>query len=65
LLVSLQVLLGILSVISSTRIIPNRWGLFEWMAQVHQLVAILLLLSLVGMLYLVRAGPKTGNIPVI
>jgi cytochrome c oxidase assembly protein subunit 15 len=60
-LVFLQVVLGILSVISSPRIIPNHWGLFEWMAQLHQLVAMLLLLSLVGMLYLVRPARKQAT----
>lgn len=54
LIVLLQVLLGILSVLTSTSIIPNRWGNFEWMAQLHQLVAMCLLLSLVWFLYLVR-----------
>ncbi len=53
-IVCLQVILGILSVITSTHIVPNRWGIFEWMAQWHQLIAMLLLLSLVGMLYLLR-----------
>lgn len=54
-IVCLQVLLGILSVFTSVHIVPNKWGLFEWMAQLHQLVAMLLLLSLVWMLYLVRS----------
>jgi cytochrome c oxidase assembly protein subunit 15 len=53
-LVSLQVLLGILSVLTSTRIVPNRWGTFEWMAQLHQITGMLLLLSLVAMLFLTR-----------
>jgi heme a synthase len=53
-IVCLQVLLGILSVLTSIKIVPNKWGPFEWMAQLHQLVAMLLLLSLVWMLYLVR-----------
>lgn len=53
-LVSLQVLLGILTVLSSTGIIPGVWGIFEWMAQLHQLVAMLLLLSLIQLLYLIR-----------
>ena len=51
-LVLVQVLLGILSVLYSTTIIPGQWGIFEWMAQLHQLVAMLLLLSLVLLLYL-------------
>jgi len=54
LLVCLQVVLGVLSVLTSTHIVPNKWGIFEWMAQGHQLIAMLLLLSLVGMLYLTR-----------
>ncbi|MBC6491928.1 COX15/CtaA family protein [Flavihumibacter stibioxidans] len=51
-LVVIQVLLGILSVLTSTGIVPNVWGNFEWMAQLHQLVAMFLVLSLVFMLYL-------------
>lgn len=51
-LVVIQVLLGILSVLTSTGIVPNVWGSFEWMAQLHQLVAMFLVLSLVFMLYL-------------
>ena len=54
LLVTLQVLLGIFSVVTSLKIIPNKWGVFEWMAQLHQLVAMLLLLSLIWILYIVR-----------
>ena len=53
-LVILQVVLGIASVLTSPQIIPNRWGLFEWMAQLHQLVGMFLLLSFIWILYLVR-----------
>jgi cytochrome c oxidase assembly protein subunit 15 len=53
-LVTLQVILGIYSVLTSTRIVPNRWGTFEWMAQLHQITGMLLLLSLVAMLFLTR-----------
>lgn len=53
-LISIQLALGILSVLSSTSIIPNKWGLFEWMAQLHQLVAMGLLLAQVWLLYIVR-----------
>jgi len=60
-IVSLQVLLGVLSVITSVHIAPNKWGIFEWMAQVHQLVAMLLLLALVWMLYLVRNKQLTNS----
>lgn len=54
LLVLIQVLLGIFSVLTSIKIIPGQWGVFEWMAQLHQLVAMLLLLSLVWIVYLTR-----------
>lgn len=50
----LQVLLGIVSILTSPQIIPNHWGTFEWMAQLHQLTGMCLLLSLVWVLYLVR-----------
>jgi cytochrome c oxidase assembly protein subunit 15 len=53
-LVTLQVLLGILSVLTSTSIIPNHWGTFDWLAQLHQITGMLLLLSLVAMLFLTR-----------
>lgn len=51
----IQVALGVFSVLSSLQIVPNQWGLFEWMAQLHQLVAMFLLLSLVWVLYMVRS----------
>ena len=49
-----QVLLGIASLLTSTGIIPGHWGVFEWMAELHQLVGMLLLLLLVWMLFIVR-----------
>lgn len=53
-LIILQMVLGIIAVLTSPTIIPNRWGTFEWMAQLHQLVAMFLLLSFVWLLYIVR-----------
>ncbi|HUQ96717.1 MAG TPA: COX15/CtaA family protein, partial [Chitinophagaceae bacterium] len=53
-LVSVQVFLGIMAVLKSYKAIPQGWGLFEWMAQLHQVVGILLLLSMVLVLYLLR-----------
>lgn len=52
--VLLQVLLGIITVLTSLQIAPGKWGVFEWMAQLHQLTGMLLLLSLVWMLFIVR-----------
>jgi len=53
-LVLVQVLLGICTVMISPRIVPNKWGLFETFAEVHQLVAMFLLMSLVVQLYLIE-----------
>jgi cytochrome c oxidase assembly protein subunit 15 len=53
-LVLLQTTLGIFSVLVSVHIVPNRWGVFEWLAFFHQLVAMLLLLSLIANLYLLK-----------
>jgi heme a synthase len=55
LLVCVQIILGIFSVLTSVRIIPNHWGIFEWMAQLHQLFAMFLLLSLIWMVYLLKS----------
>jgi cytochrome c oxidase assembly protein subunit 15 len=52
LLVLVQVTLGILSVLLSPGIVANHWGAFEWMAELHQVTGMLLLLSLIAMLYL-------------
>ncbi|HLF46398.1 MAG TPA: COX15/CtaA family protein, partial [Chitinophagaceae bacterium] len=54
-LVLLQAVLGIFSVLTSIKIVPNHWGVFEWMAQLHQLTAMLLLLSLVCAAYLLKS----------
>lgn len=50
-LVLLQVLLGILTILSSIHIVPGTWGSFEWLAQTHQLVGMLLLLSVINIIY--------------
>ncbi len=52
-IVTLQVVLGIASVLFSLQIVPRTWGSFEWAAQLHQLVAMFLLMSLVWVQYLV------------
>ena len=49
-----QAVLGIVTVVTSSAIVPGYWGLFEWMAQLHQLTGMLLLLSVVWMLFIVR-----------
>jgi heme a synthase len=54
--VAWQTILGILTVLSSTGIRPYRWNEFEWLAQLHQLTAIFLLISLIHLLYLIRGS---------
>ena len=54
-LVFIQVLLGIFTVITSLQIVPNQWGTYEWMAQLHQAVAMFLLLALVSIAFVVRS----------
>jgi len=53
-LVVIQVLLGIFTVLCSPHIIPNKWGIFETLAELHQLVAMFLLMAIVLQLYIVR-----------
>ena len=57
-LILLQAFLGILSVITSLKIIPNKWGIFEWMAQLHQLGGLCLLLCMIFMLFITKPSPK-------
>lgn len=58
-LTGIQVLLGIFSILTSTGIIPGQWGVFEWMAQLHQLTGMCLLLSLAFTLFVIRAKRNT------
>jgi len=59
--VLLQVLLGVFSVLTSKHIIPGTWGNFEWMAQLHQLVGMLLLLSVVNIIYATKSIRDTAQ----
>lgn len=47
LLVLVQIVLGIATVLTSLKKVQQRWGVFEWNAQLHQATAMLLLLSLI------------------
>jgi len=49
-----QLMLGIFTVLSSVKIRPAKWNIFEWLAQLHQLIAILLLLSLIAALFFLQ-----------
>ena len=53
LLVTVQILLGISSLLTSPGIIAHQWVTFDWLALFHQTTGLLFLLTMVGMLYLV------------
>lgn len=53
-LVLMQVVLGILAVLNSPGIRPAKFGTFEWLAQLHQLTGMLLLLNFVAVVYLLK-----------
>ncbi|HKP31137.1 MAG TPA: COX15/CtaA family protein [Chitinophagaceae bacterium] len=51
-LVLIQAVLGIIAVLVSPQSTPGKWGVFEWLAQFHQIIGMLLLLSMVMMYFL-------------
>jgi cytochrome c oxidase assembly protein subunit 15 len=53
-LLCVQVVLGISTLLSSQGIIPDRWVLFDWLAQFHQITALVFLLAMIYMLFAVR-----------
>jgi cytochrome c oxidase assembly protein subunit 15 len=53
-LVLFQVIVGIYAVLESLEIVPNQWGRFEWLAQAHQVIAMLLFLSLLLIIFIYR-----------
>jgi cytochrome c oxidase assembly protein subunit 15 len=53
LLITIQVVLGISSLLTSPGIIPHRWVAFDWLAQLHQATGLIFLVTMIGMLYLV------------
>jgi cytochrome c oxidase assembly protein subunit 15 len=53
-LVCFQILLGVLTLLTSPGIIANHWVFFDWIALLHQLTGTLLLLSLIYALYMLR-----------
>lgn len=61
LLVTVQVLLGIAAVLTSFKKVQQHWGVFEWSAQLHQFVAMLLLLSLVTVLFLLNRPSRVNS----
>jgi len=56
-----QLGLGVLAILFSLQIVPNQWGIFETIALLHQITAMLLLLSIVTVLYIING--KSSSIP--
>lgn len=54
LLVTIQVVLGISAVVLSPQITPGHWGAFEWLAQLHQVTGILLVMCFLSLVYLFK-----------
>ncbi len=57
-LVFTQVMLGIITVVSSTSIVPGNFGVFEWFAELHQLTGMLLLLSMLSVIYVLKPAAR-------
>jgi heme a synthase len=57
-LVSLQLVLGIATVLSAPKITFGKFGQFEILAELHQLVAMFLLMALVANLYVIRPSKQ-------
>ena len=51
----IQVALGISTILNSQKIVAGKFGIYEWIAQLHQLAGMMLFLSLVAVLFLTRA----------
>lgn len=59
-IVFIQIILGISSLIASKTIVANDWGSFEWIAILHQLTGMLLILSFIFYYFLMKST-KAAN----
>lgn len=53
-IVLLQVTLGVVTVLSAPLIVFAKFGMYEWLAEIHQLVAMFLLMAVIANLYLAK-----------
>jgi Uncharacterized protein required for cytochrome oxidase assembly len=60
-LVLLQVVLGIVTVISAPKTVFGKFGQFEMLALTHQMVAMFLLISLIVALYVIKPGRRANT----
>ena len=61
LLVLMQIILGVLTVLAAPQMGASSFGRYEILAQLHQLVAMFLLMALIYCLYLVRNRAQTAS----
>lgn len=59
-IVMLQVTLGVITVVSAPLIVFAKFGVYEWLAELHQLVAMFLLMTVVTNLYIARPLQERG-----
>lgn len=59
-LVALQVCLGIFTVLNGNNIAPGKFGIYEWLAECHQLTGMLLFLCMSSIVYLLSAGKSNS-----
>lgn len=60
-LVLLQVVLGIFTVMNGALMTQSKFLRFEWLAETHQMVAIFLLMSVLGIFYLLHKKPRNSG----
>lgn len=56
--VIMQVALGIFTVLNSPKMVAGTFGVFEWLAELHQLTGMLLLLAMIAIVYIVGKKEK-------
>lgn len=61
-LILLQIVLGILTVLTSPEISAGHWGIFEWLAQLHQVIGMTFMLTMLYMVFIIRPSKKTSQI---
>jgi heme a synthase len=49
-----QLILGVITVVTSPSIVVNEWGLFHWMAELHQVTGMLFMLAMVWVVFLTK-----------
>jgi cytochrome c oxidase assembly protein subunit 15 len=60
-IVFIQICLGIFTVLTSSHIRITKWNEFEWMAELHQITGIALLLSLITALFYIQLKEKANS----